>query len=39
MGNCVVGGGYFFVLCDKFIMIEGFGFYFVGLVLVKSVIG
>ncbi|MBP89945.1 MAG: methylcrotonoyl-CoA carboxylase [Planctomycetaceae bacterium] len=39
MGNCVAGGGYLPVLCDKTIMTEGSGLYLAGPALVKSAIG
>ena len=39
MGNCVAGGGYLPVLCDKIIMTEGAGLYLAGPALVKSAIG
>jgi 3-methylcrotonyl-CoA carboxylase beta subunit len=39
MGNCVAGGGYLPVLCDKLIMPEGSGLYLAGPALVKSAIG
>jgi acetyl-CoA carboxylase carboxyltransferase component len=39
MGNCVAGGGYLPVLCDKLVMTEGSGLYLVGPHLVKSAIG
>jgi len=39
MGNCVAGGGYLPVLCDKIIMTEGSGLYLAGPALVKSAIG
>ncbi len=39
MGNCVAGGGYLPVLCDKLIMTEGSGLYLAGPALVKSSIG
>ncbi len=39
MGNCVAGGGYLPVLCDKLIMTEGSGLYLAGPALVKSAIG
>lgn len=39
MGNCVAGGGYLPVLCDKLLMTEGSGLYLAGPVLVKSAIG
>jgi acetyl-CoA carboxylase carboxyltransferase component len=39
MGNCVAGGGYLPVLCDKLAMTEGSGLYLAGPALVKSAIG
>jgi len=39
MGNCVAGGGYLPVLCDKIVMTEGSGLYLAGPALVKSAIG
>lgn len=39
MGNCVAGGGYLPVLCDKILMVEGSGLYLAGPALVKSAIG
>jgi acetyl-CoA carboxylase carboxyltransferase component len=36
MGNCVAGGGYLPVLCDKLLMTEGSGLYLAGPALVKS---
>jgi acetyl-CoA carboxylase carboxyltransferase component len=39
MGNCVAGGGYLPVLCDKLIMTEGSGLYLAGPALVKAAIG
>jgi 3-methylcrotonyl-CoA carboxylase beta subunit len=39
MGNCVAGGGYLPVLCDKTLMTEGSGLYLAGPALVKSAIG
>ncbi len=39
MGNCVAGGGYLPVLCDKLVMTEGSGLYLAGPALVKSAIG
>jgi 3-methylcrotonyl-CoA carboxylase beta subunit len=39
MGNCVAGGGYLPVLCDKLLMTEGSGLYLAGPALVKSAIG
>jgi acetyl-CoA carboxylase carboxyltransferase component len=39
MGNCVAGGGYLPVLCDKVVMTEGSGLYLAGPHLVKSAIG
>lgn len=39
MGNCVAGGGYLPVLCDKTVMTEGSGLYLAGPALVKSAIG
>ncbi len=39
MGNCVAGGGYLPVLCDKIVMTDGSGLYLAGPALVKSAIG
>src|SRR5467141_3152591 len=39
MGNCVAGGGYLPVLCDKLLMTEGRGLYLAGPALVKAAIG
>src|SRR5246500_3176201 len=39
MGNCVAGGGYLPVLCDKLLMTEGSGLYLAGPALGKSAIG
>src|SRR5262249_10070207 len=39
MGNCVAGGGYLPVLCDKLLMTEGSGLYLAGPPLVKAAIG
>lgn len=39
MGNCVAGGGYLPVLCDKLLMTEGSGLYLAGPALVRSAIG
>ena len=39
MGNCVAGGGYLPVLCDKLVMTEGSGLYLAGPALVQSSIG
>jgi len=39
MGNCVAGGGYLPVLCDKMLMTSGSGLYLAGPALVKSAIG
>src|SRR5207302_10188554 len=39
MGNCVAGGGYLPVLCDKLLMTAGSGLYLAGPALVKSSIG
>ncbi|RPI80294.1 MAG: acyl-CoA carboxylase subunit beta, partial [Planctomycetaceae bacterium] len=39
MGNCVAGGGYLPVLCDKVLMTEGSGLYLAGPALVKAAIG
>ena len=39
MGNCVAGGAYLPVLCDKIIMTEGSGLYLAGPSLVKAAIG
>ena len=38
MGNCIAGGGYLPVLCDKLIMTEGSGLYLAGPSLVKAAI-
>jgi acetyl-CoA carboxylase carboxyltransferase component len=39
MGNCVAGGGYLPVLCDRLLMTEGSGLYLAGPALVRSAIG
>jgi 3-methylcrotonyl-CoA carboxylase beta subunit len=39
MGNCIAGGGYLPVLCDKLLMTKGSGLYLAGPSLVKSAIG
>jgi 3-methylcrotonyl-CoA carboxylase beta subunit len=39
MGNCVAGGAYLPVLCDKVLMTEGSGLYLAGPALVKAAIG
>lgn len=39
MGNCIAGGGYLPVLCDKILMTEGSGLYLAGPALVKAAIG
>jgi 3-methylcrotonyl-CoA carboxylase beta subunit len=39
MGNCVAGGGYLPVLCDKLVMTDNSGLYLAGPALVKSSIG
>lgn len=39
MGNCVAGGAYLPVLCDKLLMTEGSGLYLAGPALVKAAIG
>jgi 3-methylcrotonyl-CoA carboxylase beta subunit len=39
MGNCIAGGGYLPVLCDKLLMTKGSGLYLAGPALVKSAIG
>lgn len=39
MGNCIAGGGYLPVLCDKLLMTEGSGLYLAGPALVKAAIG
>jgi acetyl-CoA carboxylase carboxyltransferase component len=39
MGNCVAGGAYLPVLCDKILMTEGSGLYLAGPSLVKAAIG
>ena len=36
MGNCVAGGGYLPVLCDKLLMTDGSGLYLAGPALVKA---
>ena len=38
MGNCVAGGGYLPVLCDKLLMTEGSGLYLAGPALVRAAI-
>jgi acetyl-CoA carboxylase carboxyltransferase component len=38
MGNCIAGGGYLPVLCDKLVMTEGSGLYLAGPSLVKAAI-
>src|SRR3989442_7802535 len=38
LGNCVAGGGYLPVLCDKLLMTEGSGLYLAGPALVKAAI-
>src|SRR5262249_28373258 len=39
MGNCVAGGGYLPVLCDKLLMTEGSGLYLAGPALVRAASG
>jgi len=39
VGNCVAGGAYLPVLCDKILMTEGSGLYLAGPSLVKAAIG
>ena len=39
MGNCVAGGAYLPVLCDKILMTQGRGLYLAGPSLVKAAIG
>ena len=39
MGNCVAGGGYLPVLCDKLLMTDGSGLYLAGPALVEGAIG
>src|SRR5438045_8461018 len=39
MGNCVAGGAYLPVLCDKILMTEGSGLYLAGPSLGKAAIG
>jgi acetyl-CoA carboxylase carboxyltransferase component len=39
MGNCVAGGGYLPVMCDKLLMTKGSGLYLAGPALVKAAIG
>src|SRR5437762_9531346 len=39
MGNCVAGGAYLPVLCDKILMTEGSGLYLAGPSLVQAAIG
>ena len=39
MGNCVAGGGYLPVLCDRLLMTEGSSLCLAGPALVKSAIG
>ncbi len=39
MGNCVAGGAYLPVMCDKILMTEGSGLYIAGPSLVKAAIG
>ncbi|HVZ65496.1 MAG TPA: acyl-CoA carboxylase subunit beta [Lacunisphaera sp.] len=39
MGNCVAGGAYLPVLCDKILMTDGSGLYLAGPQLVKAAIG
>src|SRR5207302_8367694 len=39
MGNCVAGGAYLPVLCDKLLMTDGSALYLAGPALVKAAIG
>src|SRR5262249_24358694 len=39
LGNCVAGGGYLPILCDKVLMTEGSGLYLAGPALVKAAVG
>ncbi|MFT4553051.1 MAG: 3-methylcrotonyl-CoA carboxylase beta subunit [Chlamydiales bacterium] len=39
MGNCIAGGGYLPVLCDKLLMTEGSGLFLAGPSLVEAAIG
>src|SRR4051812_33179710 len=39
LGNCVAGGGYLPVLCDKLLMTQGSALYLAGPALVKAAIG
>src|SRR5207244_8807728 len=39
MGNCVAGGAYLPVLCDKILMTEGSGLYLAGPSLVNAAVG
>ncbi len=39
MGNCIAGGAYLPVLCDRILMTEGSGLYLAGPALVKAAIG
>src|SRR5438270_12899683 len=39
MGNCIAGGAYLPVLCDKILMTRGSGLYLAGPALVKAAIG
>lgn len=39
MGNCIAGGAYLPVLCDKIVMTKGSGLYLAGPALVKAAIG
>ncbi len=39
MGNCIAGGAYLPVLCDKLLMTDGSGLYLAGPALVKAAIG
>ena len=39
MGNCIAGGAYLPVLCDKLLMTQGSGLYLAGPALVKAAIG
>lgn len=39
MGNCIAGGGYLPVLCDKLLMTKGSGLYLAGPSLVEAAIG
>ncbi len=39
MGNCIAGGAYLPILCDKILMTKGSGLYLAGPALVKAAIG